>query len=66
MPAVVCCRRYDWVGVVCDASYDEGVLVSDLSGMCAGPLGRDEVHMRRDAVPLMHRWEVAYRGGVEP
>lgn len=58
--------RYDWVGVVCDASYGEGVLVSDLGGMGTGPLGRDEVHMRRDAVPLMDRWEVAYRDGGEP
>jgi hypothetical protein len=41
--------------------------VSDPGGMGTGPLGRDEMHMRRDAVPLMHgRWKVAYRGGVEP
>lgn len=46
---------------MCDASYDEGVLVSDLGGMGTGPLGRDEVHMRRDAVPLMHgdgKWPI--------
>lgn len=36
--------------LMCDTSYDEGVLVSDLGGMGTGPDGRDEVHMRRDAV----------------